>query len=437
MRESAPARALAAALLAGVALSAAGPAGGADWPQWRGPGHSGVTPESSGFPAGWPPRPLWGANVGAGCTSPVLAGGRLYVMGWRGRGKGNPLGADTVRCFDARTGELLWKQTYPCRYQGRFRVGDTGSYGGPSSTPTFDSAGGRLYTLSVDGDLRCWDAARGGREVWGLNLYEKYQVRRRPIAGKGRRDYGYTGSPLVRGDVVIVAVGGDEGTLMAFDKATGGRRWVSALKGPAGHTAGPVPLSVRGVECIATLTLTKLVVMRADAGREGTTLAGYPWRTDYSCNLATPAAADGKLVLTSSYNQSGTALVEIAAEGVRRRWTSRHHALLSSPVVHKGRVYFVHGRLYCLELATGKLRWRGGDFGHGSCLATGDDKLIVFGKGRLAVVDALAGEYRELARAEKVVPGTCYPHVALAGGVLCCKDRAGNLVCFSVGQPRE
>ena len=58
--------ATAAALFGGIISPAATPAGGADWPQWRGPDHNGVTPERSGWPAGWQPKKLWGRNVGAG-----------------------------------------------------------------------------------------------------------------------------------------------------------------------------------------------------------------------------------------------------------------------------------------------------------------------------------------------------------------------------------
>jgi hypothetical protein len=92
----------------------------ANWPQWRGPNRSDVTSEKSGWPKGWPPRRLWKKNVGYGCTSPVLVNRHLYVMGWKGRRSGkNPVGTDTVYCFEAVNGKLLWKRSYRCRYQGR------------------------------------------------------------------------------------------------------------------------------------------------------------------------------------------------------------------------------------------------------------------------------------------------------------------------------
>ena len=404
-----------------------------DWPQWRGPAHTDVSREKSGR---WPPQRRWSRNVGWGCTSPIMAGGKLYVMGWTGdRRSGNLRGLDTVFCFDVVTGKQIWKQAYRSPYQGRVRTGDTGGYGGPSSTPTFDSKTGYLYTLSIDGDLYCWDANRSGRQVWSCNFYDKYKVPQRPDVSRGRRDYGYTSSPLVTGNILIMEVGDDEGTLMAFDKKTGERLWTSTCKEPAGHNAGPVPMVVQGIPCVACFGIRKLVVVRTDNGHRGQTLTTFNWTTDYANNIATPAVIGNKIALTSGYNQHKTSLLEVSPKAVRELWSCREYSGASSPVIYKARMYIANGSLRCLDLSNGRLRWRGSSFGHGSCLITaGDDKLIVFGSGKLALVDASpdAKKYHELSRLDGVVKDTCYPHVALSNGIICCKDKAGNLVCFSV-----
>ena len=404
-----------------------------DWAQWRGPTHDGVSAESSKYPAGWPPERLWAAKVGKGCTTPIIGGGRLYVLGWSGRG---PTGSDTLHCFDARSGRELWKQTYASRYQGRHRTGDTGAYGGPSASPTLDVAAGKLYTLSVDGLLKCWDAGAGGKSIWSKDLYAEFKARQRPSVGGGKRDYGYTSAPLLWGDRLIVEVGGADGTVMAFDKATGRRVWTSQDRQPAGHTGGMTPLKIGKSDVLAVLTLKQLVVMDLTAGREGRTLATYPRRTDYGCNIATPAAAGASVLLTSAYNNESTERIDVAGGKAVGKWKSRSHAMVGSPVVRRQRAYMVHQSLQCTDLASGKLLWRGGSSGHGSCLATADDKLIVFGKGRLSLVDAGAktDRYRELSRVDKIVRGTCYPSVILSDGVIACKDRDGALVCFSIGE---
>jgi len=420
-----------------VGIGAAKVAFGADWPQWRGPNRTDITPESSGWPDSWPPKQLWSVNVGRGCTSPIIVGGRLYVMGWQGEGdhRKNPVGTDTVYCLDAVTGKELWKQTYPCRYQSRVKTGNEGLYGGPLSTPAFDPQTKYLYTLSIDGDLRCWDTKQEGRLIWSKNFYDEYNVPQRPDVGKGKMDYGYTSSPLIQGELVIVEVGAKEGTVMAFDKRTGQRQWTSSCTGPTGHTSGPVSLTVQGISCIASLTLSKLVVMRADKGHEGETIAEYDWQTDYACNVATPAVFDNQIVITSSHNVSSTCLVEVFLGGAREKWRTRKHSKVSSPVIYKGCVYMADGSFKCLDLETGTLKWQGGSFGHGSCLITaGDDKVIAFGRGQLVLIEAFPSDnqYHELSRVEGIVPDVCYPHVVLSDGIICCKDKAGNMVCFSL-----
>jgi len=398
----------------------------ADWPHWRGPSRDGVVPEASGWPGGWPPKKLWGTRLGMGCSSPIIVGGKLYATGWWD-------GQDTLHCFEARTGKELWRQASRAPRYGRHATGDEGEYGGPSSTPAIDTATGLLYTLSIDGDLRCWDTAKEGKPVWALNLYDKLKAPQRPHVGGGRRDYGYPTSPLVRGDLLLIEVGAPAGTVMAFDKRTGERRWASEFNGPAGHTGTPVELKIGDVPCLGLLTLQHLVVMRLDAGHEGKTIATTPWQTEFACNISTPAVVGNRLLITSEYNHSVSTLFEATMGGLREVWTSKAHGVSSSPVVFRDRVFLINRPVQCIELATGRLKWRGGDFTNGSCLVTATDgKLIVFGSRKLVLLDALADEYRELARLDRVVPGTCYPHVTLADGVLCCKDRDGNLVVFSV-----
>jgi outer membrane protein assembly factor BamB len=413
----------------------AAPAPGADWPHWRGPDRNGITPESSGYPGAWPPKRLWATNVGVGCTSPVIAGGRLYVMGWHGsdRSHSRPGGRDVVRCLDARSGKELWKQSYPARYQSRLRTGDTSAYGGPSSTPSYDPETGYLYTLSVDGDLRCWNAKAGGKGVWGVNLHDVFKVPQRPDTGAGVRDYGFSGSPLVLGKHLVVEVGDDSGTVVAFEKRRGKPVWRSEAREPGGHTGGPAPFRVGGVPCLANLALRKLIILRLDPGHEGRTVAEVPWSTHYANNIPTPAVWDNHVLVTSSYNVSRTVLFEVTPRGLREKWRTADHAKVGSPVIHKGRVFLVHRDFMCLDLATGRRLWKGGDFLHGSCLVTaGDDKVLAFGKGRLVLLDALAKGYKELAKTDRLLRATCYPHPAVADGLVAVKDMAGDLACLSL-----
>lgn len=220
-----------------------------DWAHWRGPLRNDVVAQSSGWSDGrrLEAKPVWEVNVGEGSTSPLIAGDRLYVIGWEG-------GCDHVRCVEAGTGRPVWAVAYKCPRFGRHAIGDENAYCGPTSTPEYDIETGRLYTLSCDGDLHCWDARVRGEKVWSMNLYDRFRAGQRPASGLEKddlRDYGYTTAPYVHGDWLIVEAGSSEGHLMAFDKRTGERRWVSEYRGRAGH-AGGLAVSLGKVVLTAT-----------------------------------------------------------------------------------------------------------------------------------------------------------------------------------------
>jgi outer membrane protein assembly factor BamB len=406
-------------------------AAGEDWPHWRGLNRSGVVSEPSGYRDGkWLANaPAWTANVGEGSTSPLVVGGKLYTLGWRD-------GKDVVRCLDAVSGKEVWSASYRSPQYGRFHVGDEGIYGGTCSTPEYDPATGLLYTLGIDGDLHCWDTRAAGRKVWGLNLYDQFKVARRPKVGRqALRDYGYTSSPLLAGDDLLVEVGSKEGNLIALDPRTGQKRWASACKDPAGHNAGPAPVTVQGVPCAAVLTIHRLVVVRLDRGHQGETVAEYPWETDFANNIAGPAVHGDCVLLTSAYNHNAICKVRLTLRGAEKVWQAPYASKVCTPVVHEGHIYWAWRTVKCLDWETGKLKWEGGGFGDaGSCVVTADGRLVVFGeKGKLALVETAKrspDRYTQLAVKDRLFREIAWPHVVLSGGRVYCKDRYGNLACF-------
>ncbi|MBN9518622.1 PQQ-binding-like beta-propeller repeat protein [bacterium] len=410
------------------------PATAADWPCWRGPTRDGHTAESSGWAGGkWlAEKPAWTAAVGAGASSPVVVGGKVYAFGRGG-------GGDVVRCLDARDGKEAWTVKAAGPLYGRFHAGDEGFYSGPSSTPEYDPHTKLLYTLGPDGDLRCRDTVAGGNEVWKLNLYDAYGAKQRPRIGRSPvRDYGYTSSPLVHRDWLLVEVGSPRGTLVAFDKRTGKEAWASEMSDEAGHTAGPVPMVVEGVPCVAVLTLRHLAVIRLDAGKEGKTVATFPWATDFANNVASPAVRDDFVLVTSAYNQNAICKLRVTLAGATEVWRKRFPSKVCTPVIAGGHVYLAWQRARCLDWETGEQVWEGGAFGDaGSCVATADGRLIVYGgSGKLALVEGVGrspAAYTELAVRDRIFGAVAWPHVALSGGRLFCRDREGNLACFPVG----
>jgi outer membrane protein assembly factor BamB len=407
----------------------------ADWPHWRGPARNDVSPEPSGFKDGrWNiDKPTWQINVGKGCSSPLVVAGKLYTLGWQP-------GNDVLSCRDAATGKQLWSQTYACPLFGRKALGDQNQYAGPSSTPEFDAATGYLYTLSTDGDLHCWDTSRGGQRVWALKLHERYKVAQRPQVGtSGHRDYGFTTSPLVWRDWLVIEAGAAEGTVIAFDKRTGKEAWHSELTEPAGHTGGLVPMTVENIPCLAVLTHFHLAVLRLDPGHEGKTLARYPWVTDFANSIATPAVHGPYVLITSAYNHMTICKLKITLKGAEKMWEQRYPSGVCSPIIHKGHIYLAWRTIRCLDFETGKPLWSGQNIGTpGSCIVTADDRLIVWGaSGQLYLAETAQrspDKLTVLAQNNQVLNALAWPHVVFAGGRLYCKDREGNVVCFEVGR---
>jgi len=74
-------------LIGAVAITLASPARAEDWPQWRGIHRDGKSPET-GLLKTWPeggPKLVWTAReLGGGYSTPSVADGRIYGMGYRG-----------------------------------------------------------------------------------------------------------------------------------------------------------------------------------------------------------------------------------------------------------------------------------------------------------------------------------------------------------------
>lgn len=408
-----------------------------DWPAWRGSQRNDYSKESSGWEQGvWPLRKkMWQYAAGEGSSSPVVAAGKLYVLGWRDE-------QDLLSCLDAVSGKKIWEKKYPCPRYGRLSKGDKGIYSGPSSTPEYDKQTHFLYTLSTDGDLICWNTQQNGKQVWALNLHEKYSVQQRPKVGRsGHRDYGYTSSPLVIKEALIVEAGATQGSIIAFDKRTGQELWRSESDSPAGHSGGPVPITIEGIACLAVLNHDGLLVIRADGKQAGNTVAAWPWITNYSNNIATAAVHGNSVLITSAYNQYKIARFDISLSEIKLVWEQAQASKVCSPIIHQGAVYWAWHQVNCLDFETGKRHWSGGKTGEpGSMILTADERLIVWSKrGTLSLVETRKrspGEYKELASQELLADSDAWPHVVIANGFLYAKNRSGETVCYQIGHVR-
>jgi outer membrane protein assembly factor BamB len=231
-------------VIAGAWLACGAAVRAGDWPIYRGPNHNGISDEVD-WQADWGaagPKVLWRASVGTGSSSVVTAGGRAYTMGNHGEEEGQQ--EDTVYCFDAETGEVIWKHTYPCPRLPKYYEGGT------LATPTVD--GEVVYTLSKMGDLLCLQAA-SGKVLWEQQL---------------NRELGFTlptwhlsGSPLIVENRLILNVGSAGA---AFNKHTGELIWENG-KEVCGY-ATPVPATIDRHECVVLCGADSVIGVRIGDG---------------------------------------------------------------------------------------------------------------------------------------------------------------------------
>src|ERR1700756_2212347 len=192
----------------------AGPAHG--WLNWRGPQQNGTSLET-GLPDSLDPKhPLWVADF-PGQSTPVVANGKVYIMGYVGEGGELQEG---VICYDSETGKELWRQMFSDFLSDTVYL----RYG--TSSPTIDPETGNVYIQGTQGILAAFTA--DGKPLWKHSLMEEY--------GRLTFPNSRTASPVVDQDLVITrgitanwgAQGPAADRFYAFDKKTGDLVWTSS-----------------------------------------------------------------------------------------------------------------------------------------------------------------------------------------------------------------
>ena len=295
------------------------------------------------------------------------------------------------------TGAPVWTH----RDAARFFESNAGA--GPRGTPTLDD--GRVYTLGATGILNALDAGDGA-VVWSRNAASDL--------GAKVPYWGFSGSPLVVGNLVVVAV---SGTLGAYDLATGTPRWSGPARGES--YSSPQLMTIQGVPQVVHLSGNGA---SAVAPADGTLLWEHQWK---GSPIVQPAlTADGDVLITAS-GESGVRRLAVA-HGPRgwtaeRRWGSNGlKPYFNDFVVHQGHAFGFDGRiLACIDLQDGQRKWKGGRYGNGQLVLLPDqDLLLVLSEeGELALVKATPDQFTELARF-KAIEGKTWNHPVLVGDIL-------------------
>ena len=394
-------------LLALVVVFTSALAAADDWPQFRGLTQNGVSAEKawSAEALAGGPKIAWKANVGLGFSSMVIAGGRASTVG-------HADGKDTVFCFDSTSGKELWKYSYPAE------LGDKFFEGGTTGTPTWD--GSRLYWLSRWGDLICFESD-SGKVVWQKNIQKETEA---PLPM-----WGFTGAPLVVGNLLVLNVG-EAG--VGVDKSDGKVVWKSAPK-DAGYST-PLPFESGGAKLVIFGSGTSYVAVDPLTGKEAWR---FRWVTQYGVNAADPIVSGDRVFISTGYSKGG-ALLQLGADEPRQLWkTKALRTQLNAAVLHDGYLYGVDGdttekgSLKCIEFATGAEKWSQPGFGNGAVIVA-DGKLIALsGDGELSIAPASPDGFKPTANAKLLGP-KCWTAPVLANGLVYCRNSRGEMVVINL-----
>lgn len=395
---------------ASIALSvaAATPVLSEDWPTLRGPQNNGISSEAAlsteaEFPVAWK------AKVGLGHSAVVVADGRAFTMGHDGAN------TDTVWCFDAATGDVIWKHSY------EHPLDDLYFPGGTTGTPTVD--GEHLYSVARRGQLFCFDAATG--EVkWQKHLTEDLGCR--------MPDWGFTGAPLVSGDMLLLNAG-EAG--VALKKSDGSVIWKSDVDEEAGYSTPE--LFEKGGKTWAFFSSKDGYFCVDPASGEQAWF--YKHKTRYGVNATEPIMMGDQIFLSTGYDKGSVLLSWNGTGEPEVVWRSRDYQnQMNTSLLIDGLIYGINGNegkdgtgLVCVKPETGELLWTDTSIGHGAITAAGDQLIVLSEKGELSVGPASRDGFSPATRQQVLTP-KCWAVPVLANGLLYCRNDKGDVVALKV-----
>jgi len=388
-----------------------------EWPRWRGPNGDGISMETDWDPEALAgsPKILWKVDVGMGYSNVVIRDNRLYTMG-----VGEDRKENVLFCMNATNGKVIWQYTFVTSQRAQF----------PQSTPTID--GRYVYALSNDGLLLCIKA-KNGKVRWEKNLVMDYKTEEIP--------YGYSGSPVIEGDLIILNV---NTAGIALDKETGDLVWASSIHTdricPDGYHATPVFYDYEGKRCALFFSGNGLYAAEVETGKQ----VWYFEFITHGEQAADPIPFKQKVFLSVGYIPARCVLLEITGNEPQVVWENENmRNKFSSSLYIDGYLYGSDGDqgkvapIRCIDVKTGDVMWEK-EMKMASLIAA-DGKLIILEEdGTLRIAEATPSAYKEISSGdvfdgEKTFRRFWTPSVLYRGKIYC-RNYAGDLVCIDVSK---
>ena len=217
-------------------------------------------------------------GLGDGHSSVAISNKKLYVTGMNEDEKGYLYVLDM-------TGKLLNKVMYGDEW--------TISYEGTRGTPTIND--GKIYLISGHGDLICFDE-NTLNVIWRRNVLIDFESK--------NITFGFSESPLIIGEKIIVTPGGKEHNVVALNKNTGDHIWSSPGMGDISAHCSPLYIGNQEIPLIVTITGSHIIGLEASTGKM---LWSFECRNRNSVHANTPVYSNN-MILCSSLDKGSTML---------------------------------------------------------------------------------------------------------------------------------
>lgn len=242
------------------------------WPQFRGPGGSGVADDQKPPVEFGPDKNVkWKVDAPSGPSSPIVAGDKLVITAFDD-------GKLYTIAYHRATGKEAWRTEAPAKQIEAFHKTE----GSPaSSTPATD--GERIVSYFGSCGLVCYDLT--GKQLW------KFELPPATLLG----DFGSGVSPIIAdGMVVLVRDQSKDSRIYAVDLAIGMPKWETKRLSPLSYCT-PVVWSTTAGKQIAAAGHARLTGYDLQTGAEKWSVGGVP----AGC-CASPVTADGLLFFAGS-----------------------------------------------------------------------------------------------------------------------------------------
>ena len=405
---------LATAMLCGLtaATALAENAADHDWPEFRGHARDGVSAET-GLLDTWPaegPREVWRQPIGEGYSSITVVGDRFYTLYAEGEGDA---AKEFAAAFDVASGKEIWRTEVGAKLDTQFG-------NGPRATPTVD--GDVVYVLGSYGDLASL-AIADGKAHWTLNLKDAF--------GSEQPSWGFSTSPLVDDDLLVVEGGGAEGKSYAgLDKASGSVRWTvgDGVGGPGYNSA--IPVTMNGERRFVYVAGGKL----RSIDRDGKIVWDHDWPRGET--HAVPVFIAPDMIFASGAQGVGAQLLRVSeGEGkatVEELWKTdgmKNH--FNASVVTDGVIYgFDNATFKAISVKTGEPLWAKRGLGKGSLILADGDLVVLSDRGKLLLVEATGDGFTEKSSLQ-ALEGRSWTAPTLAGGRLYLRNHT-EMVAFDL-----